>query len=40
MKRSKKGVERRAASKRVRAFRACALACALLAACVATARAK
>ena len=40
MKKSKKGVERRAASKRVRAFRAGLLACALLAACVATAVAK
>ena len=40
MKKSKKGVERRTASKRTRAFRAGALACALLVACVATAVAK
>jgi hypothetical protein len=40
MKKSNKGVERRAASKRVRALRAGLLACALLAACVATAVAK
>ena len=40
MKKSNKGVERRVASKRRRAFRACALACALLSACVATAVAK
>jgi hypothetical protein len=40
MKKSNKGVERRASSKRTRAFRASLLACALLLACVATAVAK